>query len=50
MFLEKADESDIIYTDKLPEKLTDAIESKIDLILSGKFSNNEWEDILKSIY
>ena len=48
--LEKADESAIIYTDKLPEKLKDAMESKIDLILSGKFSNNEWEDILKSIY
>lgn len=48
--LEKADESAIIYTDTLPEKLKDAMESKIDLILTGKFSNNEWEDILKSIY
>ena len=36
--------------DKLPEKLKDAMESKIDLILSGKFSDNEWGDILKSIY
>lgn len=48
--LEKANESAIIYTDTIPKKLKDAMEMKIDLILSGKFSNNEWEDILNSIY
>jgi len=48
--LSKANENSIIYTDTIPNKLREAIESRLDLILSGKFSNNEWEELLKNIY
>lgn len=48
--LNKANENSIIYTNTIPDKLREAIESRLDLILSGNFSNNEWTDILKKIY
>lgn len=50
LHLNKANENSIIYTDTIPDKLRDAVESKLDLILSGKSSNKEWEEILRSTY
>ncbi len=45
-----ADEKNIIFTDSIPEKMLDALEGRLELILSGKFTDNEWNEVINSAH
>lgn len=48
--LSLADDNSIIYTYSLPNKLHSIISGKIDNILQGKYTGNEWQDIINEAY
>lgn len=45
-----ANENSIVYVYNLPKKFNKVISSKIDSILSGNHSKNEWDEILNEVY
>lgn len=48
--LESMDERNIAYFDAIPDILKEAVQGRIEIILSGKFSENEWYETIKSAY
>lgn len=48
--LSSANDNSIIYIYNLPKKFQKPIIRKIDSILDGKYSGNEWQEILNEIY
>lgn len=48
--LENADEKNINYTDTIPENLLQAIQGRLEFIISGKVSEDEWKEIIKNVF
>jgi raffinose/stachyose/melibiose transport system substrate-binding protein len=48
--LMSANENSIVYIYNLPKKFQAPLEAKLDKVLSGKYQNNEWEQIVKQVY
>ncbi|MFL0245949.1 ABC transporter substrate-binding protein [Candidatus Clostridium stratigraminis] len=48
--LSLADDNSIIYAYSMPGKLHSIISGKIDNILQGKYTGNEWQDIINEAY
>ncbi|MGE5628499.1 MAG: ABC transporter substrate-binding protein [Solirubrobacterales bacterium] len=44
------DEKSIAYFDTIPDKLKEAVQERIEIMLSGKFSENEWYETIKSAF
>lgn len=48
--LQTANDNSILYIYSLPKKFQSVIAARIDSILSGKYTGNEWEEIVDQIY
>jgi ABC-type Fe3+ transport system substrate-binding protein len=48
--IQNAGENSIVYLYNLPEKFKEPLYSKIQTLLSGKHTKNEWEEIIDEIY
>jgi ABC-type glycerol-3-phosphate transport system substrate-binding protein len=46
----EASDNSIIYIYNLPQKFQPVISGKIDSILNGKYSGNEWKEIVNEVY
>lgn len=48
--LMSANENSILYIYNLPKEFQAPFEAKLNKVLSGKYQNNEWDQILKQVY
>lgn len=48
--LEGSTEDSVMYVYNIPEKIGTSISSKIDEMLTGKFSGKEWQEIVNDVY
>jgi hypothetical protein len=48
--LQNANDNSVMYIYSIPKKFQSVISQKVDSILSGKYTGNEWQQIVDEVY